>query len=370
LTVPWFRRLRTAPAFLGGRPTAFRANLVDAGAQTGSLLLDRRVKALFEINAPGVDVGETTARVERRLLDMGLEPAEVRRLESLNFAPTPSAGELGFHPGAALELFERPASTPDFSSRKYRWLRGPLGWLARRLYAGLIRLTERLSQNKNQAFHLAMQELIALNLRVTRLREELNALVRENLSLRAAAVRASHSDATTQFEGDPGMSRSSDLPAIRVLDDRLVRELQGLVDGPIVLFDYAPAGLLQQSSPGRPLLRCGPLAGAPGPAGALADFAVMPENSIAAALLLDAGRFCDRLELLPALAATRLKSGGMLYLRFDSGASGSPFRRASVYTADEAALEQALSELGLRKLRLAHPEGLAAGSLEALFQKS
>lgn len=327
------------------------------------------MKALFEINAPGVDVGETVARVERRLQDLTLEPAELRRLESLNFAPTPSAGELGFHPGAALELFERPASTPDFSSRKYRWLRGPLRWLARRLYAGLIRLTERLSQNKTQAFHLAMQELIALNHRVTRLREELNALARENLELRAAAVREVSPESARAFEAAFEISPRSDLPATRALDERLVRDLESVVEGPIALLDYAPVGLLQQTAPNRPLRRCGPPAGASLEAGALADFAALADNSIAAALVLDAGRFCDRLELLPALAASRLKSGGLLYLRFDCGAAGSPFQRGSVYAVDEAGLEQALGELGLRKLRLARPAGLAAGSLEALFQK-
>lgn len=327
------------------------------------------MKALFEINAPGVDVGETVARAERRLLDLALEPAEIQRLESLNFAPTPSAGELGFHPGAALELFERPASSPDFSSRKYRWLRGPLRWLARRLYAVLIRLTERLSQNKNQAFHLAVQELIALNLRVTRLREELNALAGENLRLRAAAGREAPLMEPRAVEAAFETAQRSDPPATRALDERLVRELESLVDGPIALLDYAPAGILQQSSPGRPIRRCAPPGGAGLQAGALAEFAALEENSVAAALVLDAGRFCDRLELLPALAAARLKSGGVLYLRFDCGAAGSPFQRASVYAVDEVGLEQALAELGLRKLRMVRPEGLAAGSLEALFQK-
>ncbi len=327
------------------------------------------MKALFQINAPGVDAGETVARVERRLENLALEAGEIRRLESLNFAPTPSARELGFHPGAALELFERPAPAPDFSSRKYRLLRGPLRWLARRFYSGLIRLTERLSQNKNQAFHMAMQELIVLNLRVTRLREELNALAEENLLLRADLPRGLEPGSERSVGLALDAARSTDSPATRALDELLVRDLETVVEGPIALFDYAPAGLLERSAPHRPIRRLGAPPGAGMQSGALAEFAALAQNSLAAALALDAGRFCDRLELLPALAATRLKPGGLLYLRFDCGASGAPFQRNCTYTADAAGLEQTLGELGLRKVRLIQPEGLAAGSLEALFQK-
>ena len=129
----------------------------------------------FEIHAPRISEEELEAIIRRRLAGRKLDPAEVERVESLNFSPLSSVGMKGFDPAETADLFERSATVPNFRSGKFRWLRGPLGGLARWVYRLCSTLMDKLSEHKVEAFYNVIGELIFLRRQVSDLQARLGA---------------------------------------------------------------------------------------------------------------------------------------------------------------------------------------------------
>lgn len=128
---------------------------------------------MFEIHSGPVDKGaEIEARLAARLLARGLNPSEVERVSNLSMA---THGTYGFDPQETCELFERPVPPPDFTSWKYRHIRGPLRPVARWVYRLLQEIVERMSENRVQAFNNAIYEIVELRRENEELRRRLEA---------------------------------------------------------------------------------------------------------------------------------------------------------------------------------------------------
>ncbi|MCB1164690.1 MAG: hypothetical protein KDK33_00960 [Leptospiraceae bacterium] len=128
----------------------------------------------FEIHAPRISEQELETIIRRRLEQRNLDPEEVRKVESLNFAPLSSFATRGFDPAETADLFERSATVPGFRSGKFRWLKGPLGWVARRVYLMSSLLMDKLSEHKVEAFYNVIGELIFLRRQVAQLQNRLS----------------------------------------------------------------------------------------------------------------------------------------------------------------------------------------------------
>ncbi len=146
-------------------------------------------RPIFEIHAAGLDANAVQADIEQELRAQALDPALVRRVEELSFTPVAPTTDGGFDPALTAELFEHPVALPDFRSRKYRFVRGPLRALANALFRLLVQVDEKLSENKVQSFHHVVHELIRLSHRFESLLSRYALLEEEVLALRAAGGR-------------------------------------------------------------------------------------------------------------------------------------------------------------------------------------
>ena len=316
------------------------------------------MKNIFEIHAPGIDTSQVIASVEKRLEERGYDPDETKRIEELSFAPVSPAAEHGFDPAVTTELFERPVSAPDFKSLKYRRFPAPFRKGARWLFQFLSSVNEKLSQNRVQAFYNVVHEIISVNHRLKRLQRRFEALAADNLELRRR-LNDSRPAGPGQLPPSPVESRLNREMAIAL------REHLGDASGPVLLLGddagHAAAelklcgiSLVEQATSRSPD----------------EDLWQRADGSLAAILLTDAGRFCGQAELLPELCQRKLRQGGLLFFRMNTGADGSVFVPALRYNVDAASLKSACEHLGLRFLSERIPEGLRESSFESWFAKN
>lgn len=120
----------------------------------------------FHIKAPGINTAELKVAIEEIISREKISDAEIQRIDEMDFKPVSPAQEYAFNPPVTCELFERRVEPPDFSSRKYGYVIGPLRWLAKKIYSHLSLLYERSSRNKTQAFYNIVHELIYLRSRI------------------------------------------------------------------------------------------------------------------------------------------------------------------------------------------------------------
>ncbi|MBI3395778.1 MAG: hypothetical protein HY042_08085 [Spirochaetia bacterium] len=135
----------------------------------------------FHIHAPGADVETIGARAESMARSIPAE--EKARVAALSFAPS-SRTDTPFDAFDTGELFERPVELPDFQSKKYRWVKGPLRWFAHVFFRFISVVYDKLSENKNTAFYQIVQEVVALKHRVLQLQEQVEILEKQNAALK------------------------------------------------------------------------------------------------------------------------------------------------------------------------------------------
>ncbi|HNJ05477.1 MAG TPA: hypothetical protein PLB73_14555 [Leptospiraceae bacterium] len=115
------------------------------------------------------------ARIAERAESRHYDDADVKRVDSLSLSPLDS-GKWGFDAAATSELFQKPVPAPDFRSWKFRFIRGPLKPLARKIYVTLAQMFDRMSENKTQAFYDVVHELADLRRENAQLKERIQAL--------------------------------------------------------------------------------------------------------------------------------------------------------------------------------------------------
>lgn len=157
------------------------------------ILAESTVNHEFEIHAPRISEEELEAIIRRRLAGRKLDPAEIQRVEGLNFSPLSGAGMKGFDPAETADLFERSATVPNFRSGKFRWLKGPLAGLARRVYKMCSTLMDKLSEHKVEAFYNVIGELIFLRRQISDLQSR-------------QGIEPGHAGFSREFPSGPGLS--------------------------------------------------------------------------------------------------------------------------------------------------------------------
>lgn len=335
---------------------------------------------IFEIHAPDIDTDKLLADIELSLAERGHDAGEIARITELSFTPVPPAREHGFNPASVTELFERPVTAPDFSSPKFARFRGPMKWVARRLFGFFSSLHDKLNQNKIQAFYSVVHELIAVNYRHERLLERFRYLEDQQLSSRKLA-----DDATETATYQP--ASPAPVPTVFArLNDELVSTLTtNLADAgsvhPILILDDLDAYLARSCrSAGLRVLRAninereryqsfrdvaeGIVHMAPD-----ALLAEQGDGSVGVVSLPDLGRLTVAPELFPELAYRKLMRGGLLHLRLQRGLEDSPFTPRLSCEADPRALRTLLESLGFRILQESRPQGLRDASFDLIAQK-
>ncbi len=279
---------------------------------------------------------------------------EAARVASLSFTPSPSRGG-AFDPVDTGELFERPVDSPDFQSAKYRFVKGPLRWVARFLFKWASALFDKLSENKVQAFYHVVHETIALNHRLGRLSEEIQSLVEENLRLRAALAAASSSGAAADSSGTkmspatPGADGWN-----RILAEHIKSEARIFI-----VDDLRASTMLQLKAAGFSRLTCTdadildtdwirrnldlPVICA---AADQAIFAI-PPGSVDTILFPELARTTGVAFEAMRTAVARLPSGGFLVLRHRPTDETNPFKPRHTYAIDEPHLLDSLAKFGL-----------------------
>lgn len=336
------------------------------------------MKRIFEIHAPGYDAQALSEDIERDLQSAPFDADDVRRVEQLNFAPVTPAGERGFDPALTAELFEQRVVTPDFRSRKFRFIRGPLRALASALFRFLVQLNEKLSENKVQAFYHVVHELIALSHRYERLQARFGEVQEELYRLRAergaSAQSGSQLDAssdTTLPEPDPATVRANSALAMTVsehlsagaalaLDDKwafFAHELRAT--GFAAQASIADGGIVTATNAVR-----GPIAVA---AGCLSALVAHSPGSLQLISHLHLEAPSDPPHDLPELLASRCASKGLLVLRWNSAAEG-PFVVTAQCRVDLQALIEKMQSLNFETLAVRR-DSPRAGSFELLLRK-
>ena len=308
----------------------------------------------FHIHAPGLDERALLEAVEERIQTRALDAAEIEHVRTVSFAPVSPSFDLSFDAAATTELFERPVAAPDFSSRKYALLRGPLRWFARRLFLLWQQIFGKLSQNRVQAFYNIAHEIISLNQRLGRIEREYG---------RAYESLQGYNTTIAGME----VVQPPAAPQREALDRRVVEKLRQ-EPGPVFCPGPGATGIaaaLQKQGcrvvsafvPGFPAIP------------ADISLASLAEKTVGAVVLADLGNFGAAIDALPLLARTRLREGGLLYLRYETGLAGSPFERSVQWRIDADALSEQCTAFGFELLEKTEPEGFRPGSFELWFRR-
>lgn len=336
---------------------------------------------IFEIHAPDIDTDKLLADIEVSLAERGHDADAIARIAQLSFTPVPPAREHGFNPAGVTELFERPVTAPDFSSPKFSRFRGPMKWVARRLFSFFSNLHDKLNQNKIQAFYSVVHELIAVNYRYERLLERFRYLEDRQLGRASAAGNAvSPEDSIEPAPQTP-------VPAVfaRLNDEAVATFTSTLSEAGsahlILILDDIDVYLARScSAAGLPVIRSNVSQHhrflalrdvADGIVHAMPDqlLAEQADGSVGVVSLPDLGRLSVTPELFPELACRKLMRGGLLHLRLQRGLATSPFMPRLSCEADPRALKTLLESLGFRIVRESQPQGLRDASFELIAQK-
>ena len=304
----------------------------------------------FHIHAPGLDERALLAAVEERIQTRALDAAEIEHVRTVSFAPVSPSFDLSFDAAATTELFERPVAAPDFSSRKYALLRGPLRWFARRLFL----LWQQISQNRVQAFYNIAHEIISLNQRLGRIEREYG---------RAYESLQGYNTTIAGME----IVQPPAAPQRQELDRRIIEQLRQ-EHGPVFCPGPGAAGIaaalhergcrvVSAFVPGLPVIP------------ADISLASLPEKTLGAIVLVDLGNFGSAVDALPLLARTRLREQGLLYVRYETGLVGSPFVRSVQWAIDAGGLIDQCVAFGFELLERTEPVGFQPGSFELWLRR-
>lgn len=163
------------------------------------------------LQGKGVEKMGIEARIAERAESRNFDDADVKRVDSLSLSPLDS-GKWGFDAAATSELFQKPVPAPDFRSWKFRFIRGPLKPLARKIYVTLAQMFDRMSENKTQAFYDVVHELADLRRENAQLKERLQELeAKSRQDSRDPAVPAAENPRPPRpmDRGTPGISSRS-----------------------------------------------------------------------------------------------------------------------------------------------------------------
>lgn len=322
----------------------------------------------FEIHAPGIDSEELLKKVEESARSRGYDPAEIERIRELSFTPVSPASGRGFDPVLTSELLERPVSRPDFSSRKFRFLKLPLiSWLASRFFELLVQIHTKLDENRVQAFYNVIHELIAVNYRYDRMLHRFNDVLAENLQLRnrLEEMRMLTEKGSSDIQVSEPVVTPDIAPDVRIKNERLLETLVPLFPrrGDAIVFcvddewghfafELRSLGFQKISVNAADLLQRIHLERVRGlsVAGFSAESALSscPNDSQDLISLLNLTCGTGRPEVLISLSHKRLKPGGYLLLRMATDlSSGSVFKRHFGYTARRADVINFLKDQGL-----------------------
>ena len=339
-------------------------------------------------------------QVEERVRSRNYDPDELERINNLSFTPVSPSDPRGFDPALTSELFERPVAIPDFTSRKFRYLRGPLKRLARRIFKLLAQVNDKLAENKIQAFYNLVHELIAMNYRHNKLQNRFDLVLRENLRLRERLERAlesvSSASEAPSFEGGT-MVIPEPHPVLRTLDQALLDRLYGdegenLTGESGITGDTRESALCLNDEWGylafevksrgfqdvrinlNDALQCAYVKKVRGltaeytrPDSLLVS---RPADGADLILMTDLENVSRGAESLPELWVSRLREGGHLVLRVNRGLAESAFGRHSAYRVEQARLVETLTSLGLSLIYEGTPPELQEGSFELILRKN
>ena len=323
-----------------------------------------------------MDSARISAEIEKDLSKAGFDEAEVRRVEELSFAPASPAGDGGFDPALTAELFERPVSVPDFRSRKYTFIRGPLRAIAGSLFRLLVQVDEKLSENKVQSFYHVVHELIGLSHRFESLQARFGRLQEEVLRLKETAATGAGSQA---WAFEPSV-QDLPMPASETQrrNHRLAVELAALV-GPgaaFVLDDswghfaaelrrvgFAAACSQTEGFASQATHRARDLTSHNADCAAALSRQSPGTQTVIAHLCLE--RLSGEPEDLPGLLASRTVQGGALALRWSAPGVG-PFQMSPACVVNRAALLEVL--LGL-SFEVVSERAEESGSFELVLVK-
>ena len=333
------------------------------------------MKEIFEINAAGIDTERLKREIEEQVNARGYDPAEVERIRNLSFTPVSPAGGRGFDPAITSELFELPVATPDFQSRKFRYLKGPLKWLAGRLFRALVQINDKLSENKIQAFYNVVHELIAINYRYDKLQSRFETVLEENLKLRGRLeeLNAARGMQLPSAENIPQLEPARARRNARLIE-RIQQELKPEERTSALCLDDAwghyafemqNMGFLDVSlNVADPLQRqyIKIVRGLEARlASADACLAACPDQSLSLLTVMDLAGMTGIPDEIPGLAAKKLKPGGYIMLVADGARLDSPFSRNPVWRIDAEKLQELFEAFGFSPVIMQDEESSDGG---------
>ncbi len=336
------------------------------------------VNKIVEVNAPGLEEDQVRSSVEKRARQVRDSMSdEIQRVQDLDFSPDNKDRMSGFNPSRTTNLFEGQVSPPDFSSSKYKYLPRVFRRLASRIFPVFAVLYDKLSEKKIQAFYDVVHELMAINHRYNKLHQEFQELLKENIKLQTLMTEAVE-DNQGKLTDSSGYINIMSLPeALIACNERSVNHLLPLSHGNILVVDDnwgEFASLLKQKDFRNISVSLASLENQKFiksisdikviPGTAAVALAVIPEESLDAVAIPDISRISGRPEYFFDNLSSRLKSGGILFIRYISTVKDSPFHVRNGWDITLSEMREYCISRGFIVEEEDAPDELAEGSFE------
>lgn len=321
------------------------------------------VKNNFEIHANGINSREILLRIEDKLKSRQYNPEEIEFVKNLSFTPSSPVGMKGFDPIETTDLLERSVPEPDFKNPKYRYIRGPIRWIAGRFFNVFALINDKLEENRVQAVYNIIHELIALNHKQERLQKKLEALQAENLYFRRnlQALLAGNLPSGDESELDTDLIPGATAPQKAIMETLKSRNIEIFQGEFLVLDDFwghvssfirsefsfsaslsSPDSFTVAFARNSKKMRV--------KTGTVEEVLLSyPERSLDVIVHPDLANASGEMESFTDLVATRMKSGGYLILGLRAESISSPFRQSSRFLIEAKALNLALQEVGFHE---------------------
>ncbi len=162
---------------------------------------------IIQVYAPGMEARVQTE--EERIEAISGRPLQKKAraaIDALDFSPAAVNQLRGFEPGETTALFESQVSAPDLSNPKFRYIPSWVRRLATRMFPLFSLMTEKIMENKVQAFYHVVHELVALNYRYQKLEKDYELLQGEVAEMRR--VIAEYGLQISQNPESPGRGKA------------------------------------------------------------------------------------------------------------------------------------------------------------------
>ncbi len=149
-------------------------------------------KSTQSIRSSEINVKDIISELNKKIKLKNVSKSDISLIQNLDLTSDFSSFEREFDPAFTANQFDKGISPPKFTNPRYWFIKGPLKFFINRLVDFYSLIDKKISENRIQAFHTVIYELIRTKKKLARLEKKVFDLSQEINKLRIPNEKPNH----------------------------------------------------------------------------------------------------------------------------------------------------------------------------------